>query len=223
MNSKEYLIVAVGIATALLLITFLASFCAITCANQLGISPVAKNATTEQSSPYHRDASGSLTGYEIDGETVERGTLSVVEGEPYGAFGVKVDGVRYPFARIPAVDLATIIETQITHYGPPRFTTNDTTARLITIAECLELVDFYADEWGFPITGFCAVSQGLPWYDNVRDDVPVCIEVQGHGRYLVLDRKGSGDIQGVDIYEPLQETFPEGYGYSERGYVWRMR
>lgn len=107
----------------------------------------------------------------------------------------------------------------VTHYGPPRFTADDTTAWLVSIRVCLELVDHYADEWGVAIDGFCAVSPGMPWYLRVRDLVPALIYVEGHGRYLVLDRKGFHDAYGVDVYEPEQD----GYMYCERNVrVWEV-
>ena len=108
----------------------------------------------------------------------------------------------------------------VTHYGPPRFTADDTTARCVSIRVCLELVKHYADEWGVEIDGFCAVHKALrPWWDRVRDPVPLLLYVEGHGNYLALDRKGERDCVGVDIYEPEQD----GFMYCERGVrVWEV-
>ena len=115
----------------------------------------------------------------------------------------------------------------VTHYGPPRFHRDRTTSRCITIRACLLLVDHYADEWGVEIDGFCAVHKYIAWPDGTltdwykrhRDATPMLLYVEGHGNYLVLDRKGLGDCVGVDIYEPDQD----GYMYCDRGIrVWEV-
>lgn len=158
----------------------------------------------------------------VIGDEVVMGGMAVLD-DPclstyFGEFGIEINEVRYPFARIPAIDPREIVECRITHYGPPSFTENDTTARCISIRECLAMVTRYSIEWGIPISGFCAVSSSMPWYGDVRNDVPTLIHVQDHGLYLVLDRKGGGDCQGVDLYLVDQD----GFEFSEIRYVWEI-
>jgi len=173
------------------------------------------NYPTTHDIPIHTEYSPADGTDILEYNGAHRGDMS----QEAGRFGVWEDDVFYPFARLPAVDPNDIIECWVTHYGPPRFTADDTTARNITIAECLKLVRQKEIAWNIDIDGFCAVHRALPWYDNVRDEIPVLIEVEGHGRYLVLDRKGPRDAVGVDIYLPEQD----GYEFCERNVcVWEI-
>mgnify|MGYP001362308179 CR=1 FL=1 len=207
MKSEKYIIGLIYLAIGLFV-----GGCIITVGFMAQQSTLANSATVDASSPVSTV---------IDGEVVQGGmaVLDPCVAEPYGACGRELGGVYYPFANLPAVDPRSIIQTRITHYGPPGFTANDVTASGKTISECLQMVSDLSAEWGLPITGFCAVSRSMPWYDNVRDEVPTLIQIQDHGYYLVLDRKGSGDVQGCDIYEPLQD----GSAYSHARMVWKIQ
>ena len=167
-----------------------------------------------------------------DDVTVERGTLEFDGGEQLDVSGVHVDGVMedglyYPFADAEALPLDDAIECWITHYGPPGFPIygSNPTASGFEIYEILgddthdSLIEFWSAEWGIPIDGFCAV-RGIPW--DITDP-PTLLRIQGHGDYLIYDHKGGVDCPGVDIYEPEQESFPGGYGYSEPCYVWEIK
>lgn len=179
---------------------------------------VANSATVDASSP---------TSCVIGDEVVYRGGLTFDDpcvAEPYGAFGAVENGILYPFANLPAVDPRSIIETRITHYGPPTFALDNChTATGYTPRKALAICEAYSIEWGIPITGFCAVSRNLPWYDQIYDTPPPLIHIDGHGDYLALDHKGSADCQGVDIYEPEQESFPGGFGYCEARMTWKIK
>jgi len=185
----------------------------------IDIAKTVANPTVATPAPV--DAS-SPTSTVIAGEVVEGGMA--VLSEPYGRFGMEVNGVCYPYARIPAIDPRTIIETWITHYGPPTFALDNChTSTGYTPREALALCQAFSDEWGVPIDGFCAVSDGLPWYWRIYDTPPPLIHVDGHGDYLALDHKGAGDCAGIDVYEVTQDQYPNNCMYSEIGLVWEIK
>ena len=174
-------------------------------------SPVANSATVDAS---------SQTTTVIDDEVVYGG-MAVLDDPclpvPCNRFGAVENGVYYPYANLPAVDPASIIETRITHYGPPTFNLDNChTATSYTPREALAICEAYSLEWGVPIDGFCAVSRNLPWYTFTEP--PTLIYVDGHGNYLVLDHKGAGDCAGVDLYLPNQD----GCEFSEECLAWEV-
>ena len=210
------------IATILLtLAALLAIWSAIAVKSSAPIPTVANSATVDAS---------SQTTTVIDDEVVYGG-MAVLDDQfadssnmvdqcvpvPCNRFGAVENGIYYPFACLPAVDPASIIETRITHYGPPTFgLDNCHTATGYTPREALAICEAYSLEWGVPIDGFCAVSRNLPWYTFTEP--PTLIYVDGHGNYLVLDHKGAGDCAGVDLYLPNQD----GCEFSEECLAWEV-
>lgn len=96
-----------------------------------------------------------------------------------------------------------------------------------TVEEALS----WAEDLG--LDGICAASPGPSGlYSRHRDDIPAMIEIDGHGRYLVIDRMSSVLWNRLDIWVPdpwtggtlfshpcevreieLQETEVDTYGY----------
>jgi len=173
---------------------------------QHGISPVANSATT--------DASSQTTHTFADGTEVQGGMAVLDDPVSIQVDGVMEDGTYFPHADVQVVP-DDAVSLYITHYGPPGFPVTQKSPKCAggyQIAACLYFVLCSEELYGVQVDGFCAVNN-TPWDTLVYP--PTIIEVEGHGRYLVMDHK---DRSGVDIYLPSQD----GCEFSEECLVWEV-
>lgn len=105
---------------------------------------------------------------------------------------------------------------RITVYGPPAFPKTNYVARWFglsraetgfTIGDALD----WAAALG--LDGICAASPGTPWYGRVRDDMPPVLDVEGHGRYLCVDRTALRIRNTIDLWVP--DPWPGGTYFRE--------
>lgn len=120
------------------------------------------------------------------------------------------------------IEVGELGTLRITVYGPSRdgihrFPATNPVSRWFgrtrddtgfTVADAL----IWAEELG--LDGICAASPGdYGLYSRHRDDMPAMIEVEGHGRYLVVDRTASFLWNVIDLWVP--DPYPGGTYFAE--------
>lgn len=118
---------------------------------------------------------------------------------------------------------------RITVYGPARngsggFPLTNYVSRWIgrtsdvkgfTVADALQ----WADELG--LDGICASSPGRTHlYQRHRDEMPPAVEIEGRGRYLVVDHMADYLTDRLDIW--VCDPWPGGTYFSENREVWEI-
>jgi hypothetical protein len=110
-----------------------------------------------------------------------------------GEYGVLEGDTLYDYARAPALPG----EYRITCYSPVEgFHLTNQVCRGGTVQEWVTR----AEEMG--LDGICAAGGQTPWYDAAKHaDPPITLEIEGHGRYLLVDR-AARRLDIIDIWVP---------------------